>query len=237
MKGFYKGLDSALLRQAVYASARLGLYFNFVENLKKKNNGENLTFAQKTAASLAAGGLGSFVGNPCDLTLVRMQADSTLPESQRRNYKGVFDAFGTIIKEEGATSLWKGAVPTMMRAMALNAAMLVSYDTVKEMMTQKFGKDAQFKILFTSSMVSAVATAVVSLPFDNIKTKIQKQKVDPLTGKTPYSGVPDCFAKSIAREGITGLWAGLPTYYFRVGPHAIITLLTADFLKSKIMAK
>jgi len=33
---------------------------------------------------------------------------------------------------------------------------------------------------------------------------------------------------SLAKEGVTGLWAGLPTYYFRVGPHAIITLLAAE---------
>jgi len=101
-----------------------------------------------------------------------MQADSTLPEAERRNYKGVFDAFGTIIKEEGVTSLWKGSAATMLRAMSLNCAMLVSYDTVKEMMTKKFGADAKFKILFSSSMTAAVATAVCSLPFDNIKTKI-----------------------------------------------------------------
>ena len=44
----------------------------------------------------------------------------------------------------------------------------------------------------------------------------------------PYSSIADCFAKSIAKEGVTGLWAGLPTYYFRVGPHAIITLLAAE---------
>ena len=36
---------------------------------------------------MTAGGLGSFVGNPCDLALVRMQADTTLPEAERRNYK------------------------------------------------------------------------------------------------------------------------------------------------------
>ena len=46
-------------------------------------------------------------------------------------------------------------------------------------------------------MISAVATAVISLPFDNVKTKIQKMKAGP-DGKMPYSGVPDCFAKSIA---------------------------------------
>lgn len=76
-------------------------------------------------------------------------------------------------------------------------------------------------------MISAVATAVGSLPLDNIKTKMQKQKAGP-DGKMPYSSVVDCFTKSIAREGLTGLWAGLPTYYFRVGPHAIITLMAAE---------
>ena len=45
-------------------------------------------------------------------------------------------------------------------------------------------------------MVSAIAIALFSLPFDNVKTKIQKMKAGQ-DGKLPYSGVPDCFAKSI----------------------------------------
>ena len=40
--------------------------------------------------------------------------------------------------------------------------------------------------------------------------------------------MPDCFMKTLAKEGITGFWAGLPTYYFRVGPHSVITLLAAE---------
>lgn len=177
---------------------------------------------------MTAGALGSFIGNPCDLALVRMQADSTLPEAQRRNYKHVGDAFMRIVKDEGVLNLWKGSVPTMLRATALNVAMFVTYDTAKETATATMGNSASpFAIQVGSSMLSAVATAVGSLPFDNIKTKIQKMKAGP-DGKMPYSGVPDCFAKSIAKEGVTGLWAGLPTYYFRVGPHAIITLLAAE---------
>jgi len=34
--------------------------------------------------------------------------------------------------------------------------------------------------------------------------------------------------KSIAKEGVAGFWSGLPTFYFRVGPHAIITLLALE---------
>ena len=76
-------------------------------------------------------------------------------------------------------------------------------------------------------MIAAVAVALGSLPFDNIKTKMQKQKAGP-DGVMPYKNILDCFSKSLAREGVTGFWAGLPTYYFRVGPHAIITLLAAE---------
>lgn len=229
MKEFYRGIDAALLRQVIYGTLRLGIYFNLTEWIKvNKNDGANLSVLQRAGASLVAGALGSFVGNPCDLSLVRMQADTVLPEAERRNYKNVFDAFSRILAEEGVTSLWKGAVPTMTRAVALNMSMLVSYETAKDAATAAMGPDASpFKIQFGSSMLAAVATAIGSLPFDNIKTKMQKQKAGP-DGKLPYPKIADCVRMSLAKEGVTGLWAGLPTYYFRVGPHAIITLMAAE---------
>ena len=82
-------------------------------------------------------------------------------------------------------------------------------------------------------MISACATSTASLPFDNIKTKLQKMKKLP-DGTLPYKGFVDCALKTAANEGITGFWAGLPTYYFRVGPHSIITLLAAEALRKKM---
>ena len=44
VKAFYKGIDSALLRQAVYATLRLGIYFNLSDYLRDHvNGGANLT--------------------------------------------------------------------------------------------------------------------------------------------------------------------------------------------------
>lgn len=60
-----------------------------------------------------------------------MQADARLPEAERRNYKNVVDAFRRIIKDEGVAALWRGATPTVIRAIVLNLAMLSSYDEVK----------------------------------------------------------------------------------------------------------
>jgi F0F1-type ATP synthase epsilon subunit len=38
----------------------------------------------------------------------------------------------------------------------------------------------------------------------------------------PYSSLMDCAKKTFAREGITGFWAGLPTYVVRIAPHVMI---------------
>lgn len=50
-----------------------------------------------------------------------------------------------------------------------------------------------------------------------------------------YNGLIDCAVKTAANEGITGFWAGLPTYYFRVGPHAMITLVASEYLRKAMM--
>lgn len=68
------------MRQAFYTTTRFGVFLNLSEYLKQKNKGANLPLYQKMLASLAAGGIGSFVGCPADLILIRMQADTMLPE-------------------------------------------------------------------------------------------------------------------------------------------------------------
>ena len=92
------------------------------------NDGKPLPLYQKALCGLSAGAIGASVGTPADLALVRMQADATLPEAHRRHYKNAFHALARITKEEGVLALWKGAGPTVVRAMALNMGMLASYD-------------------------------------------------------------------------------------------------------------
>lgn len=106
----------------------------------KLNSGE-LSFGQKAICGSFAGFVGSLVGNPADLILIRIQADSRLPVEQRRNYNGFFNAFGRIIKEEGVLALWRGATPTVIRAMVLNLAMLASYDEIKERLNKTLGRN------------------------------------------------------------------------------------------------
>lgn len=81
---------------------------------------------------MSAGIVGAFVGTPAEVALIRMTADGRLPPAERRNYKNVFDSLFRIVKEEGVFTLWRGAVPTMGRAMVVNAAQLATYSQAKQ---------------------------------------------------------------------------------------------------------
>lgn len=205
----------------------MGIYRSLF-NKREAHYGGAIPFYEKVIISMTAGFLGSLVGNPSDLALVRFQADHTLPKELRRNYKHVFDAFNRIIAEEGVLSLWKGSAPTVARAMSLNAGQLATFEELKELVTKLRGKsDLLTRVIAVTG--SGIAASVVSLPFDNIKTKLQKQKAD-ANGVLPYSGLMDCFRKTVSREGFFGLWVGLPTFIIRIAPHSIISLLIMDYL-------
>ena len=79
-----------------------------------------------------AGASGAFIGTPSDVAIIRMSTDGQLAPEVRRNYTSVFNALGRIVREEGPRTLWRGAVPTMTRAMVVNAAQLATYSQAKE---------------------------------------------------------------------------------------------------------
>jgi len=227
--GMYKGLSAGLTRQVFYTGARLGLYDIFTEAAKVP--GEKMPFWKTTVCALSAGGIAAVVGNPADLSLIRMQADTMLPEAERRNYRGVGHAFTSIMRDEGVGGLFKGAVPTATRAMALNFGMLgfntMAKDALADMGLQKGGA-AQ---VFGASAIAGFFASFFSLPFDYVKTQVQKMKPDPKTGELPFKGPIDCAMQQVKLGGITRLWTGFPTYYVRIAPHAMITLIAQDNVK------
>ncbi|GAB4819900.1 hypothetical protein N2152v2_006946 [Parachlorella kessleri] len=225
----YKGLGAGLLRQATYTTARLGIYDTIFDAAKKYNNNKPLPLWQKAVCGLAAGGLGALVGSPADLSLIRMQADTNLPVEQRRNYTGVGNALTRIVREEGVGGLFTGAGPTVVRAMALNMGMLASNDQAKEMLEDLgFAKGGQTVILGGATIAGFFASAC-SLPFDYVKTQLQKQQPGP-DGKYPYAGPIDCAVKTFRAGGPLKFYTGFPTYFVRIAPHVVLTLSFASLL-------
>ncbi|XP_023717148.1 mitochondrial 2-oxoglutarate/malate carrier protein [Cryptotermes secundus] len=218
----YTGLSAGLLRQATYTTTRLGIYTWLFETFSGAD-GKPPGFFVKAALGMTAGVAGAFVGTPAEVSLIRMTADGRLPPAERRNYKNVFDSLFRIVKEEGVLTLWRGAIPTMGRAMVVNAAQLASYSQAKQFLLDTgYFKDNIF-CHFVSSMISGLVTTAASMPVDIAKTRIQNMKT--IDGKPEYTGAVDVLAKVVRREGFFALWKGFTPYYARLGPHTVLTFI------------
>lgn len=228
-RGFYHGVSASFARQAVYGTARMGLHDSFSKQLKIRNGGKPLPFYQKTLSAMTAGAIAGLLGNPFDLSLVRMEADGCAPPNLKRGYHGVFDAVYRIGKEEGLKTLWRGSVPMVCRAISVNVGMLVSNDTSKELMIPYLGDGMTTSVL--ASAISGLVSSFTSLPFDLMKTRLMNMSAD-ANGVYPYKNLGDCFIQILKKEGFLKFWKGYGAYAARTAPHSMICLLMKDVLTS-----
>jgi solute carrier family 25 oxoglutarate transporter 11 len=230
VKSFYMGLGAALMRQFLFASFRIGIFYNMLDHIKQRSQTNSASLLQTIGASLSAGGFAILTVMPFDVVFVRMQAENSLPLEQRRGYTSMFNGLSRVAKEEGVRTLWKGVLPAVARAMALNFGMLVPYEKCKSFFTPYLGQGKKNNI--ASSAVAGLSAAICALPFDNAKVKLQKQTSRP-NGELQYKGLMDCMKKTLLKEGIKGYWAGFGTFYSFVFPQSVMLLLVNEFLRSK----
>jgi solute carrier family 25 oxoglutarate transporter 11 len=215
----YTGLSAGLLRQAVYTTARLGFFDTFMNQLTVRAAERNtrVGFFERAGAGLTAGGLAAMIGNPADLALIRMQSDGLKPVAERAHYKSVVDALSRIARNEGIAALWAGATPTVVRAMALNFGQLAFFSEAKHQL--KATSLSSRNQTLAASAVAGFFASFFSLPFDFVKTRLQKQQKRP-DGTLPYKGMFHCFRTVAKDEGLLRFYRGFATYYVRIAPHA-----------------
>ena len=120
---------------------------------------------------------------------------------------------------EGIGALWAGAYPTVIRAMALNFGQLTFFAESKVQLKVYVPQMSDSTRTFGASAIAGFFASFFSLPFDFIKTRLQKQSRGP-DGKFPYNGLFDCAKKVIQNEGPLRFYRGFGTYYVRIAPHA-----------------
>ncbi|KAL2678476.1 hypothetical protein Neosp_009222 [[Neocosmospora] mangrovei] len=220
----YQGLSAGLLRQLVYGTLRLGLFSTFEQRLECRahDQGTTLGFGGRALAGLSAGALAAFAGNPTEVALIRMQADAMRPIQQRRNYSSAFEALWSIAKHEGTLGLWKGAAPTIIRAMSTNFGQLAFFSESKHQL-QKHSSLTRETRTGLAAFIAGFAGALISLPFDFVKTRLQNQSMTSTSSSSlpAYSGTMDCLFKVVQREGVLRFYRDFWPYFMRVAPHSL----------------
>lgn len=203
----------------MYGTTRFGLYEVF-KTYRQNTTQQAPAISTLIPIAALSGFIGGIVGNPADLANVRMQSDSGLPVSSRRNYKSVFDAWIRMGREEGWQCFTRALWPNAVRAALMTASQLASYDGFKTVLTQHLamadGAPTQF---IASALASLVATTACS-PVDVIKTRM-------MSSRTSLSIVSLIF--EITRtEGLAWVFRGWVPSFVRLGPQTIATLLLLE---------
>ena len=91
-----------------------------------------------------------------------------------------------ITSHTGVLSMWRGATPTVLRAMILNACQLATYSKAKLMLVNTGFFSDGIVLHFCASLCSGFLSTVVSMPVDITKTRIQTMKI--VNGVPEYKG-------------------------------------------------
>merc|ERR1712203_159967 len=184
--------------------------------------------AWKAFKPLVTGAMAGMVATTCtqplDTLKVRVQVAAASGKSV-----SPFAVASQTLRNEDVGGLFKGASLTSTRAMGSTFGTLAFNAQAKEML-QEAGAPGLVPVI-GGSLIAGFASAFFSLPFDFVKTQVQKMKPDPVIGEMPYKGPMDCAAKQLKAGGILRLWAGFPTYYAKMAPQVGIALIMQDQIK------
>lgn len=176
-------------------------------------NADDLTHREKAVLSGFAGALGAIVSNPFEVIMVRQVSDLG---KQKEFVHGHSNSISKAVNEVGAQKrgYFRGLTPNLLKAVLLNAFLTGPYDYLKERMWITFG-DVWPNTLVALIGASVVGT-LVTLPVDNLKTRIQNQHSNPSLNRLNYSGTMSALTKSLEYEGFNGLFVGLFPYYIKI---------------------
>lgn len=228
----YDGLSAGILRQVFYATSRFGLFETFRDKLHEYRG--KTDFASRVGVGAITGGMAAYISCPMEVAVVRMSNDKTLPEAQRRNYKGVVDTASRVVKEEGVGAFWRGSAPFVQRAMMVGVFQVATLDQFKEMYVDRLNqKKNSISNVFCAAMTSGLLYSLATMPLEAAKNRMAFQTPDQATGKLPYTGSLQTIRKVAAEESFLALYNGFLPYYLRCGGHTVCMFIFVQIFRDQ----
>ncbi|KAJ2699025.1 Mitochondrial succinate-fumarate transporter [Coemansia sp. IMI 203386] len=175
------------------------------------------------------------VVTPMDVVKIRLQAQrhSTVDPMDVPKYRNAMHAAYTIIKEEGAMTLYKGVALTALRQATNQAVNFTVYQEFKRIARQIQGIEElpSYQVLLLGGISGAMGP-VSNAPIDTIKTRIQKSTS--VAGESGWKRFVMVTRDIAQKEGYKAFYRGLTPRVLRVAPGQAITFMVYEKVKSWI---
>ncbi|KAH8304933.1 hypothetical protein KR018_005585, partial [Drosophila ironensis] len=169
------------------------------------------------------------VVSPIELIRTKMQA-------QRQTYRQMLQFVRNVIALQGIWGLWRGLRPTILRDVPFSGMYWPMYEFLKLRLSDT--AQPAFAVSFLSGVVAGSVSAVLTTPFDVVKTHEQIEygerviftdsPVRDLGRRTTFSRL----AAIYKMHGVRGLFAGVGPRLLKVAPACAIMISTFEYSKS-----
>lgn len=183
------------------------------------NSPANITY-HTLLASLLSGAISRSVSatlvTPLELVRTRLQASDA-----SHTMRSILTSLSQQVSAEGPSALWRGLPSTLWRDVPFSAIYFMGYESMKRVLTggnglgegsSSSGGIQEFNIAFISGATSGTVAAVVTHPFDLVKTQLQAKS-------SGQQNQTISILKGILKnEGVQGLFKGLSPRIAKVAP-------------------
>ncbi|KAG2023428.1 carnitine/acyl carnitine carrier, variant 2 [Coprinopsis cinerea AmutBmut pab1-1] len=149
------------------------------------------------------------------LELIRTNLQSTPPSSNNpHTLRSVLSSVRGLVRSQGPLSLWRGLGPTLWRDVPFSGFYWASYEATKKAFSNRGYEGAS--VAFLSGAISGTSAALVTSPFDTLKTRrqalIMTSTASDLTRTFPL------LLRIIQSEGASALFAGIGPRMAKIAP-------------------
>ncbi|ORC92721.1 putative mitochondrial carrier protein [Trypanosoma theileri] len=238
-RGAFKGLSSGLLRQVVYAPARLGCYPIFRDALISLKGGRGdvaPSLADRALAGALSGAFASFLSSPIEVCLV-LQTTSAAKVT-------VVDAAKQVYTANGITGYWRGVGALASRAALVGVCQVAVHDQTLTFLRRKNLERSARKgvapygdslVVNAASICTALFYSFCTMPVEmaRVRMSAEARKGKLPNGQAPevkYTNVVQAIARIAREEGVLVMYDSFLPYFCRCAMHTVVCFFAIEYL-------
>ncbi|KIJ68610.1 hypothetical protein HYDPIDRAFT_173291 [Hydnomerulius pinastri MD-312] len=222
--GMYRGMVPPLLGVTPIFAVSFWAYDvskQLIFTMTPNRTSDKLSTAELATAGFLSAVPTTLVTAPVERAKVLLQVQGQ--GSSSTQYKGVFDVMKHLYKEGGIRSIFRGTGATLARDGPGSAAYFAAYEVTKQALTAGSStSELNLGAIILAGGTAGVAMWSLAIPPDVLKSRLQSAP------SGTYSGLFDCFRKTVAQDGVTALWKGFGPAMARAFPANAATFLGVE---------
>jgi len=228
------GIFTIFVFHRVMAIPGTVIYFTVYDQLRYRINARLNRTSQPLWVPMVSGAAARIFSA---ITISPLELVRTKMQSQRLSYLEIHQTVASLVKKEGIFALYRGLVPTILRDVPFSAIYWAGYELMKRQFNASL--EPTFVQSFVSGAVAGSFAAILTLPFDVVKTHRQIEigqtlftSIDSSTSQSGRKSTANIIRNLYQQRGMKSLFAGLSPRLIKVAPACAIMISTYEWGKS-----